>query len=157
MKQLTLLIILTITSLLPNESLGQELSRFPGIFGFGHYRDNVKISKKEFKLLISQSETANAYWKKGSRHKIYSYISLIGFVGFTEWALRSNHNNNEILILPLIGIALSYSVGLGFQLSSNSLQKKSILQYNEEVTPKSMSQNIKFGIAPNGIGFVMGL
>jgi len=124
----------------------QELTTFPGFFGYKYYEDENQISKQEFKALILKDQEANALWRKSQKHQGISLACLAAGLGFAIWGLE-----DEDQIAAPVGLLVSSGALLGFSYSSLNLKKKAILKYNQNNTA---SMNLNFGVSRNGVGLV---
>lgn len=128
----------------------QELTMFPGFFGYQYYQDENKLSKNDFESILYQDEEAESSWKKSKRHVAFSVGCLVAEIGFGLWAI-DRANINKSTTLPMIGFFGAAGASIGFTFSSLNLRKKAILKYNSNQEVSS----INLGPTGNGMGLVL--
>jgi len=129
----------------------QELTMFPGTFGYKYYEDDQQISLSKVNELLSQNEASKPYWQKSKRHLGFGWASVAVFGASLIWA-TSNDNNGKSQTGPTVGIIASSIPLIGFSISANKNRREAFLRYNKEYDVAS----IRFGQTRNGVGLVVG-
>lgn len=112
----------------------------------GYYEGNNKISKREFKKILSTNQKAYNEYKSGSLVKILGLVIAVPSSAYLGWSIGQGDAESEVLIgsgLGLVGGFLAYVGG-------NSMVKKSVKTYNS-----SKSISYEFKINANGVGFAI--
>lgn len=140
-------IIIILLFCITQSGISQEISRFQGFLTYHHYEDSNKISKKEFESLLKTDDITYKYWKKSITYENLAALGTsVGIIVLFIGSNRSNDISNRSLVSA--GGLVTFLTGISFQISSNKLERKAILRYNEQVAFGSL----KFGPTPNGIG-----
>ncbi|HIP34089.1 MAG TPA: hypothetical protein EYG89_05135 [Bacteroidia bacterium] len=112
----------------------------------GYYQGNNKISKREFKKILSTNQKAYNEYKSGNLVKVLGLVIAVPSSAFLGWSIGQGDVESEILIgggLGLVGGFLAYVGG-------NSMVKKSVKTYNS-----SKSISYEFKVNSNGVGFAI--
>ena len=151
-------LLITFTFFLTTIS-AQELTVYPGMFGFKYYQDDVMISKKEFVYQLEKDANSRELWRKARNNNTLGYVCLGVQLGFLYLALDQGQQsisgrkiNKQSLIYGGTSIATGI-VGIVFNFKKLSLQRRAILAFNN-----SFDRPTSY-IAPifknNGAGLVM--
>lgn len=133
-----------------NNLNAQELTMFPGGFGFEYYQDDVKIPRSKVNALMMSDQQASISWKKYKTQNIVSVVSSIASLGFGLAALNNaaNNRNTDVLLSAFVGTSIAGSI---FGLSANKHRRDAFLQYNEILDTAS----INLDPTNNGLGLVL--
>lgn len=124
--KLKLLLIPILCFLLSNLSSAQEVTIFPGFWGFKYYQDDERISKKQMTTLMLQNKESKELWKKSKNHAWVSLGATVAQTGIL--ALMFSRDNDANGLAGVIGFG---ALGLGTSLSVNRLRREAVLAYNE--------------------------
>jgi len=144
----TLVVILLL--ILNSEGRAQEITYFQGVFGDVHYRDDIKISKKEVASIIRTNDLSKVFWDKHIRHQNYAYIGSGIQIGLLIYGVSRFDDSSINYLYVSVGFG---AVSLGFALSSRALKRKAILSYNNGLDGGISS--IDLVPSPNGLGLRM--
>lgn len=127
----------------------QELTTFPGTWGYTFYKDTERITRKEFKSLLAEHPPVLQKWKKAELHTGLSIgLSTSGvilvLVALDEWENRGEINTG--LFVGGLALSIGSAVFLG---SSMRMRREVILSYNQLLEKKT---SLELGAVSNGIG-----
>jgi len=135
------------TFLLLSNLQAQEITMFPGLWGYNYYEDENRIKKKQVAALMSTYPEANELWNKSKREATIGWISYATVPFFFVWNdIAEDNNKNQTA--PIAGIIASAGVAIGFLYSSIHTRRKAILKYNK----KAIAGEIKLVPTSNGLG-----
>lgn len=148
-KQLVIVFIIAYISSFSVKA--QEVTMFPGFWGYKYYQDDEQINKKQLESLLIKNDDIYLSWKKSKQFETLAIVAIGAETGFLVWELN-NISNNKSPTGPLIGVLASGVVGIIFIYKSINLKKKAILKYN-----KNLEKATTFKIRPSnkGIGIVL--
>lgn len=151
MKILSTVIITAITLFNSSKINAQEITIFPGFWGYEYYQDDERIDRKQLISLLETNQESYDAWKESNNLRALAWVSLAAETGLGIWTLQKLQNDEKSLG-PAFGTLVSAAAALVFISNSNKKKREAILKYNENLESKSV-----FTIDPSkkGLGIVI--
>ena len=111
-------------------SFGQEITVFQGMWGDQFYQDKDKITWKEFGMAMDSNPASEVYWSKAKKQYGVTFAAATANLGFGIWYLVNENNDNDTTA-PIIGFAGTAVVGSIFYCLANKNKKDAILEFND--------------------------
>lgn len=114
----------------------QEITMFPGSFGYEFYQDKDKLTYKEINKIMNESAVAEMHWQKSKKQLIGGMIAGAANFGSAIWFLVEDRDGNSVVApaITFLGTGLISSI---FYKSSMKNKKKAILEYNDALGSKT--------------------
>lgn len=113
----------------------------------GFYKGSNKLTKKEFKEILSTNQKAYDEYKSGNLVKTLGLIIALPSSAYLGWSIGQGNVESEMLIAGGLGLAGGFLAVIG----GNSMIKKSIKTYNNS------HQNVSYEFRPNSNGISLAL
>ncbi len=149
--KLKLTLITSLFFLINTSSSGQELSMFRGTWSMQYYKDDARISKKDFGNYISQDSEREALWKESNKSLAWAWGAVGAQFGMLAWQIirRNNGDSQTLPLMANIGFGVT-AIYLGARCIN--LRKEAILSYNANLDKTTI---MEYGVTPHGLGLVM--
>lgn len=149
LRTCSLIFILTIFT---TKIFSQELTMFPGLFGYEFFQDDKKIDRKYAKKLMGDVDASRLLWKKANVNQGVSAGLIVVQIGFGAWMIR-NEEENKSIAAPAVGFAASAVSAIVFSVRSLTNRRNAILAYNR--TFDKMGFKLQIEPATEGLGIVL--
>ncbi len=153
MKILKRIFTVGIFALISTHLSAQEITAFPGAWGEQFYQDKEKLTWKEVNKIMTESQVAQAEWKKSKKLALGGLGFGLANLGSTIWLVTSL-DQNKPLTGPIIAAAGTGLVGMIFFKAASDNKRRAILNYND-----SLGGGTSFRLVPvnnqNGTGLAL--
>lgn len=143
----TFYLVIALTS--SQQIQSQELKKVDKFFKTEFYKNDERVSKKEFIAQLKTNKKASKHWKSSRTYNTLSWISLTAETSFAIWNLTDGKEKNKT---ATTGVYSSFAALLIFDIISNLQEKKAIEKYNEGV---KSDKKITLKPSNKGFGIVM--
>lgn len=131
------------------QSISQELTFFPGAFGYQYYEDHNQLKKSEFESILKTDPISAEIWKKHKVINVMAVTSSLTGVFLTVYSLNF-FQQPQIQLIYIFGGLAATGVSAGLSIYANNLRKDAILTYNYNLDVGSLY----LGPTRNGVGLV---
>ena len=115
-----------------NQIGAQEITMFPGFWGFEYYCDDRQIDKFELESLLEKNSESINFLKKSKSNSTLAWVFIAAEFGFTIWTFN-NYDNDKNIIAPAIatiGAGISALVFSSFSIKNKMYLNLSRINYS---------------------------